>query len=294
MSGRRLDKGGAVIPCVKNSELSRLIEAYAETLKREAHTIGDHGLDETEFHRSGLFRGAIERLRGQQAATMMEKREFVAAVLDHMTAVGAISEWRSAGEANRHDYQVRLLNGETAVIELKGCLDGNNTNIFERPPNANEFIIWSVCQNPGADPRHNAWSGLHSRLSAEIIDRRQVIDGVVIWDMLCGTRGRPCPKQEASPDRVTVVKNYRLPPPCLYLFPATVPSPRSNPKPPPQTLNQVGMLKAFRDAFGGEDEELTYVWLEASHVGAETGRRTRLVRGGVDVMASSWAPIQRA
>ena len=36
-------------------------------------------------------------------------------------------------------------------------MDENNTNIFERPPHAHEFIIWSVCTNPGADPQHNAW-----------------------------------------------------------------------------------------------------------------------------------------
>ncbi|MGH2137807.1 hypothetical protein, partial [Enterococcus faecalis] len=76
------------------------------------------------------------------------------------------------------DYTVALNSGKTAVIELKGCLDGNNTNIFERPPHANEFIIWSVCTNPGADPRRNAWSGIHTRLSAEIISRQQRVDGL--------------------------------------------------------------------------------------------------------------------
>ncbi|MGV0033434.1 MAG: hypothetical protein ACNYPE_00200 [Candidatus Azotimanducaceae bacterium WSBS_2022_MAG_OTU7] len=84
---------------------------------------------------------------------MREKREFVSQILNYMQDQGFIAEWESAGEANRHDYAVQLNSGRTAIIELKGCLDGNNTNIFERPPHAHEFIIWSVCTNPGAGIR---------------------------------------------------------------------------------------------------------------------------------------------
>lgn len=281
-------------PCEKNPELRKLIVEFAEVLKREAHKLGDHGLDENDFYQSGVFRGAIERVRGQQAATMKYKRAFVATVLDHMKDKDAIVSWQSAGEANRHDYQVKLNNGRTAVIELKGCLDGNNTNIFDRPPNANEFIVWSLCQNEGADPRHNVWSGIHTRLSAEIIDRAQVVDGVVIWDMLCGTAARPCPKLNAEPERATELGEYKLPPPCIYLFPATVPSVRNNPSPPPQKLDDVGFLKALYDVFGGTEPELTYVHLEVKHKESDTVRRTRLVRGGVEVAASDDTPIQRS
>ena len=193
----------SVIPCERNRDLRRQIEAFSEVLKTEAHRLGDHGLSEAEFYNSGLFRGAIERLRGQFAASMRDKREFVRHVLNHMQDGGFIDDWESAGEANRHDYAVSLANGRTAIIELKGCLDGNNTTIFERPPQADEFIIWSVCTNAGADPRHNAWSGIHTRLSAEIVFRSQRVDGIVIWDMVCGTIGRPCPKLEADETRAT-------------------------------------------------------------------------------------------
>ena len=139
----------SVIPCERNNELRRQIEAFSEVLKTEAHTLGSHGLSEAEFYNSGLFRGAIERLRGQYAASMRKKREFVRHVLDYMQDKGSIDGWEPAGEDNRHDYAVSLASGRTAIIELKGCLDGNNTNIFERPPHADEFIIWSVCTNAG-------------------------------------------------------------------------------------------------------------------------------------------------
>lgn len=283
-----------VTPCLQNAQLRQLIERYAEVLKTEAHRLGDHGLDEAEFYNSGLFRGAIERVRGQFSATMREKREFVRHVLNYMQDQNFILDWQSAGEANRHDYTVTMPSGRTSVIELKGCLDGNNTNIFERPPQANEFVIWSVCTNPGADPRHNAWSGIHTRLSAEIIARHQRVDGLIIWDMVCGTIGRPCPKtvQEQAP-RITTIGPYELPPPCLYVFPATVPTARNNPHPPSQQLADVHFLKALHDCFQGHDDEVSYVDFKVEYAGVDTVRTTHIRRGGATVMESGATAIRR-
>lgn len=284
----------SVIPCLQNKELKKLIRDYAEVLKTEAHKLGAHGLSEQEFYNSGLFRGTIERIRGQFSATMRGKREFCRHVFNYMQDQGFIQEWESAGEANRHDYVVRLKTGKVGVIELKGCLDGNNTNIFERPPNAQEFVIWSVCTNPGADPRLNAWSGIHTRLSAEIISRQQQIDGVMIWDMVCGTVGRPCPKLEGAPERATAIAHFVLPPPCIYVLPATIASPRNNPRPVAQALDDVQLLKAFHDCFHGKAEEVNYVDFEVEHQGAETVRKTIIRRGGVVVQESRPTAIQRA
>ena len=284
----------SVIPCERNKELREKIKALAKTLKTEAHTLGDHGLEPQEFYDSGLFRGAVERLRGQFSASMVEKREFVRCILDHMQDKGFIESWQSAGEANRHDYSVNVEPGRTSVIELKGCLDGNNTNIFERPPHADEFIVWSVCTNAGADPRHNAWSGIHTRLSAEIISRQQRVDGIVIWDMRCGTIGRPCPKLVNDPNRVTVIDAYSLPPPCLYLLPATIPSPRNNPSPQPQDINDVQIMRAFNECFGCKSDEINYVRFSVSHRDVETVRTTEVVRDGQVKRVSNPTPIRRA
>lgn len=284
----------SVIPCKKNKNLTDKINEFAETLKTESHTLGNHGLDEDEFYNSGLFRGAIERIRGQFSATMREKREFVAHVLNYMQDQGFIAEWESAGEANRHDYAVQLNSGRTAIIELKGCLDGNNTNIFERPPHAHEFIVWSVCTNAGADPRKNAWSGIHTRLSAEIVSREQRVDGIVIWDMVCGTIGRPCPKVENDPERLTEVGQFSLPPPCLYLFPATIPSPRNNPTPQPQALADVQIMQAFNDCFGCRPEEINYVNFDVGYRDTDTVRTTRITRNGDIQKESDATAIRRS
>lgn len=270
----------SVIPCERNKSLGQQIEAYAETLKTEAHTLGDHGLSESDFYASGLFRGAIERIRGQFSADMREKREFVQHVLNYMQDEGFIADWESAGEANRHDYAINLPTGRTAIVELKGCLDGNNTTIFERPQNADEFIVWSVCTNTGSDLRRGVWSALHTRLSAEIVSRELRVDGVVIWDMLCGTIGRTCPKVAADSSRITIVGPYSLPPPCLYVLPATIPSVRNNPSPQAQRLSDVQILQAFNDCFGNRPEETNYVSFDVSYRNADTVRMTRIVRNG--------------
>lgn len=282
-----------IIPCTQNEALRQRIEVFAEILKTEAHKLGAHGLSEQEFYNSGLLRGAIERIRGQYSATTREKREFVKRVLNHMQDTDFIADWTASADANRHDYSVTLPTGRVAVIELKGCLDGNNTNIFERPPHAEEFIIWSLCTNPGADPRKNAWSGIHTRLSSEIILRSQRVDGLVVWDMVCGTIGRPCPKLTINSSRISVVGPFSLPPPCIYLFPATVPVVTVNPHPPPQAIEDVQILKAFHDCFGGKDDEVNFVDFEVTNRGSEMTRTTRVRRGGAEMRASPPTAIQR-
>ena len=281
------------IPCQLNQQLRERIEAFSDVLKQHAHELGDHGLSEEEFYNSGLFRGAIERIRGQFSASMSEKREFLRHLLNRLEDDGLIIGWTSAGGANRHDYSVNLPSGRIAVIELKGCLDGNNTNIFHRPPQADEFILWSVCTNPGADPRHNLWSGIHTRLSADIIDRQQQVDGLVIWDMVCGTIGRPCPKLALNPQRQIVIGPYSLPPPCIYYFPRTIPSPRNNPNPLPHQPDGVEFLRILGRQFGVEDQEIYQVGFAVRHRGVETERQTTISRAGAVERISSWTPIRR-
>lgn len=283
-----------VILCSQNKELRKKIQEYAEVLKTEAHKLGNHNLTESEFYQSGLFRGAIERIRGQFSATMREKREFVQHVLNHMEDRGFIRNWESAGDSNRHDYSVKLNSGKIAIIELKGCLDGNNTNIFERPPHGEEFILWSVCTNPGADPQHNVWSGIHTRLSAEIISRNQLVDGVVVWDMVCGTIGRPCPKVELDPSAITELGPFTLPPPCIYLFPGTIPSPRNNPTPKAKEIQSVELLEAFHKCYKGKDKEIHYVDFEVKYQGNETIRKTIIRRDGQVVRESEGTAIRRS
>jgi len=285
----------SVIPCQQNEGLHAKIREYTEILKTQAHLLGNHGLDELDFYNSGVFRGAIEQIRGEIIANLREKREFVQEVLNFMQDRKFIGEWNLSSSENRHDYAISLPSGRTAIIELKGCMDGNNTNIFERPSRAHEFIIWSVCTNPGADPRRNAWSGIHARLSAEMISRSQRVDGLIIWDMACGTLGRPCPKLAGNDDpRISEVSHYRLPPPCIYLFPAAIPNPRDNPNPPAQQLANVEILKAFADCFKAAESEINAVTFAVAQNGPDIVRSTTVTGNGTVEKRSKMTAIRRA
>lgn len=282
------------IPCKKDPLLTERIVEFSEILRTRAHELEAFGLSEEEFYESGVFEGSIQRIRGQISASMGEKKTFVKHILNHMQDRGFIQEWIEAGNANRHDYSVLLNNGQITAVELKGCLDGNNTNISARPAHANEFVVWSVCQNKGADPRHNVWSGIHTRFSADIIAEEKQVDGLIVWDWLCGTAARTCPKVAGREDRITELGPYRLPPPCIYLFPATIPKPRNNPNPRPHRINEVGFLAALHECFGGRDEELNHVYFEAAMDGVELVRKTKIARGGEMQRESRPTPIQRS
>lgn len=282
------------IPCQKSPKLTQNIAEFSEILRTRSHELNPFGLSEQDFYDSGIFEGAVQRIRGQISASMGEKKTFVKHILNHMEDKGFIKNWIEAGNANRHDYSVTLNNGRISVIELKGCLDGNNTNISARPPHANEFIVWSVCQNKGADPRHNVWSGIHTRFSADIIAESKQVDGLIVWDWLCGTSARICPKIALAPERVNEIGPYRLPPPCIYLFPSTIPSPRNNPNPRPQSINDVGFLKAIHECFQGNDAELNEVSFHTTMDGVETVRTTKIVRNGRICRESRPTPIQRS
>lgn len=275
----------SVIPCQLSAETSKRIQNFADALVEGAHGVGEHGLSREEFERSGLLRAAIERLRGQQAASMADKRAFIGDKLNTMQQAGAITAWTFSGSADRHDYEVRMPNGRICIIEAKGCLDGNNTNIFERPPQADEFLIWSLCQNPGANPRHNVWSGIHTRLSAETIHRKVQVDALIVWDMLCGSAGRPCPKLKAG---------AKEPPPCLYLFPRSVSDPRNNPAPPPRTIEEVSFAAAMMKTFACESSSLNQVHIESKYENNALMRRTTVVRNGEEQKQSRWTKLRRA
>lgn len=281
------------IPCQRNAETKARIDELAERLSSDAHEWDRLGLSKTELYDHGLFRGAIERIRGQLSSDMSEKKYFCRLILERLREEKLVREYESAGGQNRFDYKVELASGRVAVIELKGCLDGNNTNIFERPAGANEFYIWSVCQNAAADPRKNAWSGVHSRLSAEIVDKEKQVDGLIIWDMVCGSMGRPCPKLIAEPDRATEIGPYKLPPPCLYLFPSTIPNARNNQAPRPHRIGDLEFMAAMQKTFGVRDDELYSVQIEAKYQGSELARRTIVTRAGVIERESNWNAIRR-
>ena len=281
-----------IIPCSLSEETSKLVSDYARQLAKVAPSLMKNRTEE-QFWRSGIFHSAVERIRGQRSASMKEKRDFMANVLDFMKQRKAIADWEYKGTAERFDYVIEAADGKTIVVETKGCLDGNNTNIFQRPPNADEFYIWSLCQNSASDPRKNAWSGIHTRLSAEIVAKKELINGVIIWDMLCGTIGRPCPKLVANKKRATTVGKLLVPPPCIYVLPKTLPDPRNNPSPDPWQPERLSFVRALFDALPCEKNDVVQVRISTRMDGADIQRQTTYYRMGSEIAASNWTKIKR-
>jgi hypothetical protein len=205
---------------------------------------------------------------------------------------GRIADFAFTGAGDRHDYQVTLHDGKVSIIEAKGCLDGNNTTVYTRPPNADEFVIWSLCQNPGANPKNNLWSGVHTRLGGKVIAEKERVDALIVWDMLCGGPGRPCPKIAAG--RGIEINGQTIPPPCVYLFPRTIPDPRNNTAPAVWRLEEVGFAHALLNEFGGGPEDVTEVHIEARMSDATVQRKTVLRRNGSTIVESGWTKLKRA
>jgi len=288
---RRIDKTQA-IPCELTDESKSRIESYKEALIAAAPSIGDHNLSEREFWRSRIFFSAVEQIRGTQAASMANKKGFIDAALSRLKTARRISDFAFTGAGDRHDYQVMFRDGRVCIIEAKGCLDGNNTTVYTRPANADEFVIWSLCQNPGADPKHNLWSGVHTRLGGKIIAEKEPVDALIVWDSLCGDPGRPCPKIAAG--RGVKIKGHHTPPPCIYLFPRTVPDPRNNPNPAVWKIEEVKLANALLLEYGGDTRDVTEVHIHARMNGVNVERKTTLKRSGKIVTESDWTELKRA
>lgn len=111
--------------------------------------------------------------------------------------------------------------------------------------------------------------------------------------MVCGTIGRPCPKLEEH-FRETQVGPFTLPPPCIYLFPSTIPSPRNNPNPPAQSINEVEILKAFQECFKSREKELFSVIFNVAYHGSDTVRTTKIIQDGKTQVESKPTAIRRA
>ena len=105
-----------------------------------------------------------------------------------------------------------------------------------------------------------------------------------------------CPKILADGDdrRITEVGPFRLPPACIYVFPATIPSVRNNANPKAQSLLQVEILQAFHTCFQGRDEEVNYIDFEVAHRGTDVVRKTTVTRNGTLQRQSELTAIRRA
>ncbi|MFG2106000.1 hypothetical protein [Micromonospora chersina] len=301
------------LPC-RHGFPSHSIETAKNLLRRLPETSPEllRQANITEEDWLPLLRAAIESMRGTSSATGTDKQRFISAVLKHCAVSGTIDSWAFIGSRGRQDYRVTLPDGTAVAIEAKGCPDGNNTTIWDRPSWADEFIVWSLCPESLAhDPGKGVWSGISTRLMPKIAAERKVVDAFVFWDGRCGTTLRQCPKgygvkgplrAEATDLPGQAGKEDWVPPPCIYMFPRSVPSVPHNLKPPIHTARSCKFTRALLNAFAvPEDEHSAYVHDAGAQVkGSNLGTEIQITTvsrcwpdGNERVMAGRWKELRR-
>lgn len=259
-----------------------------------------------------LLRAAIESMRGTSSATGIDKRRFINAVFKYCKQQNVIESWSFIGSGGRQDYRVRLPDATQIAVEAKGCPDGNNTTIWDRPSWADEFIVWSLCPESLAhDPGQGAWSGVSTRLLPKVAAERKVVDAFIFWDSRCGSALRRCPKQfgvhgalrpEATDLKSQGDKDSWIPPPCIYLFPKSWPTVPHNLHPAVHTVSSCKFAKALLTAFKvPEDQMNDYVHsAEVEAKGTSRGTEIQITAisrcwpdGNERVRVGNWKEVKR-
>ena len=261
---------------------------------------------------SPLLRAAVESIRGTSSATTIDKRRFIGAVLKHCQQRSLIDSWSFIGSGGRQDYRVTLPDGTSVAVEAKGCPDGNNTTIWDRPQWADEFVVWSLCPESLAhNPGHGVWSGVSIRLLPKIAAEKTVVNAFIFWDARCGTRLRNCPKDygvsgslraEATEIESQASKPGWVPPPCIYLFPRSAPTVPHNLKPAVHTIASSKFAHMLLEAFNVPENEMPS-YVHAAEVEAKgTARGTEIKISAISrcwpdgderVHTSKWKRVKR-
>jgi len=288
--------------------VKRLKTLLHELPEEHPEVLTKHDISPTDYPL--LFNSAIQSLRGTSAATTTDKRRFVAQILNFMKEQSLIAEWQDLRTQGRNDYRVNLPNGRSIAIEAKGCPDGNNMTIYERPSWAEEFIIWSQCPDSLAkDPGAGVWSGISTRLFPHMMESdTQRVDALIFYDGRCASSFRQCPYQfgitSSLREAATKIPGYPeadwMSAPCVYLLPRTKAHYTSNPKPPLTSLNDSEFVTALLRAFGVPEENMRdHVQWASVEVKQDAGgryRRASLGRGldnQTPLIQSQWQKVKR-
>lgn len=307
------DSTSDTLPCRTGFQASS-VEAAKRLLRRLPETspelLAEANIAVDEW--PPLLRAAVESMRGTTSATGTDKRRFINAVLKHCQQQHLIESWSFIGSRGRQDYRVTLPDNTQVAVEAKGCPDGNNTNIWDRPSWAEEFVVWSLCPESLAhDPGRGVWSGVATRLLPKVAAERKVVDAFIFWDGRCGTALRRCPKDfgvygtlrsEATDLEGQAGKEGWVPPPCIYLFPKSAPTVPHNRQPPVHTVSSCKFARMLLAAFNvPQDHAEDYVHsAEIRAKGTSEGTEIQITAisrcwpdGNERARIGQWKPVKR-
>ena len=192
------------------AQVVKIIQAIGE----DDNYLYSRGLSAEEFRLA--LPVAIEQMRGRSSANNKERRDFLALVLDHLVAAGAIIGYVPPRYGSETVYRLAVPDlGDVAIVQ-KGCPDGKHSSVAWTVPDwATETYLWWLCPSLKNDPGWHVSAGV-KRLRAEFFSSRpDALDGVIFHNRTCGTDQRPCPKMSQA----VVIGDTNVPPPCIWVLP---------------------------------------------------------------------------
>ncbi len=238
-----------ILPCAHDPDAIRQIDSTKTLLremdKRYPDVLLAEGVRPVDYHAKLVFRSAVESIRGTYIASSQPARhKMVADVLERLCGTGKISGFKTMGSKKRYDFVVEFSSKPKvcAALEVKGG-EGNSINISDRPPWAEEFVLW--CHLDGAivnQPTHGIGQIIFNRVTKELVERKKLADAILVKDAICGTPLRPCPKYAET----VALENIA---PDVYLLPQSVPT-ASDPRPPVHTQKNLRLPFLILGSFG--------------------------------------------
>jgi hypothetical protein len=277
----------SILPCSHDASALAQIEPTIHLLQNldgeHSDVLRSAGVMPEDYHPKRIFRSAVETIRGSYiASSLTQRHDMVENVLAALKQQSRIADFQRTGRGVRHDFTVILTDRPrvAAALDVKGG-EGNSINITERPPWAQEFILW--CHLDGSiknQPSQGVHSIIVNRIAGELLRRGKVVDAILFKDQLCGSPLRPCPKYSHS------LANERIAP-DIFLMPRERPTPQQ-PRPQTHTLDSLYLPLMILDLFGvGPKSRAEHVWSveiqlqSQSRRGREVyGRRTRILHKG--------------
>ncbi len=276
-----------ILPCSHDQAALAQINPAIDLLRnlddRHPDVLRSAGVNPEDYHPKRIFRSAVETIRGSFiASSLTQRHQMVADVLSRLANSAKIGGFEPTKKATRHDFTIILTERPrvAAALDVKGG-EGNSITITERPPWAQEFVMW--CHLDGSiinQPSQGVHSIVVNRLANDLMRRGKVVDAIFFKDQLCGCPLRRCPKYKAH------VTNDQISP-DIFLMPRERPTPQQ-PSPPTHSLESLYLPAMVLDVFGvAPRDRAKHTWSVEIHLvsAARRGRqvymrRTRILHLG--------------
>ncbi|MGH9325845.1 MAG: hypothetical protein ACRD2B_04050 [Terriglobia bacterium] len=262
----------AILPCVHEQtaldQINPTIDLLRNLDNRCPDVLRSAGVVPEDYHPKRIFRSAVETIRGSFiASSLTQRHQMVAGVLSRLVANRKIAAFEPTQKATRHDFTIILTDRPrvAAALDVKGG-EGNSITITERPPWAQEFVMW--CHLDGSiinQPSQGVHSIVVNRLANDLMRRGKLVDAIFFKDQLCGSPLRRCPKYRGS------VENDQISP-DVFLMPRERPTPQQ-PFPRTHSPESLYLPEMVLDIFGvSRRDHPKHIWLVEIHLVSVTKR----------------------